>query len=146
MLISILILVVSAALFFFYIQTFCERVIRREFSRAYCQDVIKAIQLEYPRLQDAALSRAPLAHSETLHALQSDFMTLEYLLKNNVRTKWHLLPRERILFLYFRILHFFLPVHHALKHGENEAVLKMVTILQFLANLVGERLTVSSIG
>lgn len=86
MLMSFLILVVSAALFFFYIQTFCERVIRRKFDRAYFQDVINAIQLEYPRLRDAALSESQLAYSDARLALKCDFMTLEYLLKNVNRT------------------------------------------------------------
>lgn len=146
MLISLLILVVSAALFFFYIQALCERVIRREFDRAYCQDVINAIQLEYPRLRDAILKRAPFAYSDARLALQCDFTTLEYLLKNADRTERHWSPREKILFLYFRFLLSCLPVRHALKRGENEAVLKLATILQFLANLVGERLTVGPVG
>lgn len=141
-----LILVVSAALFLFYVQTTCARTMRREFDRAFYQDVINAIHLEYPRLQDAILSRSALAYSDARHALRCDFMTLEYILKNADSSERYLSPREKILLLYFRFLLFCLPIRHALKHGENEAVLKLTTILQFLANLVGEKLTVSLVG
>lgn len=142
---SILILVISSALFFFYLQTLCEKVLRREFSQPYHQDIIRAIQLEYPRLHEAAVSKGPVEYADARLALQCDFLTLGYVLKNANPGQHLLSGREKILLLYFRFLLFCLPIHHALKLGENEAVLKLATILQFFANMVGEKLTVSTL-
>lgn len=146
MLMSILILVFSAALFFFYLQTVCEKVLRREFSQPYYQHIIQAIRLEYPRLREAAEAKASVEYADARLALQCDFMTLEYLLKNADPGHQPLSPREKILFLYFRFLLFSLPIRHTLKLHEKEAVLKLASILQFFANLAGERLTVSTFG
>lgn len=143
--ISFLISATSAALFFFNILTICERVIRREFVRTYCRGVNNAIQVECPHLQDAVLSRAPLIYSGARLALQCDFMTMGYLLKNANRTE-HLSLREKMLFLYFRFLLFCLPIRHTLKLGENEAIWELATILQSFGNLVGEKLTLDPVG
>lgn len=144
MIVSILILVFSIALFLFYLQTLCEKILRREFSDPYFQQVINAIQLEYPRLRNAAASNTSVDYSDARLALECDYMTLSYLLKNADRTRQHLSRRERILFVYFRLQIFSLSVRHALKLREGDAVLRSAAILQYLANLVGERLSVSS--
>ena len=139
-------LVVSSALFFFYIQAFCEKVLRREFSRAYFQDVVQAIQLEYPSLLDATASKASLNYSDAHLALECDFVTLSYLLENGDRTRRPLPRREKVLLLYFRFLLFCLPFRHAFKLREKEAVSKLATILQYFANSAGESLSISPLG
>lgn len=146
MVISFLILVFSSALFFFYLQALSERILRREFSHPYCQNIIGAIQLEYPRLREAVASNTPLEYSEARLALECDFMTLKCLLKNSSQTHRHLSRHEKILLLYFRFLLSSLPICYSLNLQKREAVLKMAAILQFFANLVGERITVSPVG
>lgn len=146
MVISFLILIFSSALFFFYLQALCERVLRREFGHPYFREIISAIQLEYPRLREAVASNTPLEYSDARLALECDFMTLECLLKNSDRTHRHLSSHEKILRLYFRFLLFSLPVRYALNLQKKETVLKMATILQFFANLLGERVTVNPVG
>ena len=144
MLMSILVLVVSTALVLFYIQTFCEKALKREFSHPYFKEIIQAIQMEYPRLRDSSVSKASYNYSDARLALKCDFMTLEYLLKNGDPTGRHLSRREWILTLYFRFLLLCLPIRHAFNLQEREAVSKLATILQFFANSVGEKLTVNS--
>ena len=146
MILSVLVLVVSSALFFFYIQAFCEKALRREFSRAYFQDVVQAIQLEYPSLLDATAPKASQNYSDARLALECDFVTLSYLLENGDRTRRPLPRREKVLLLYFRFLLFCLPIRHAFKLREKEAVSKLATILQYFANSVGESLSISSLG
>ena len=142
---SILVLIASSALSFYYLHVLCVKVLRREFSQPYHQDIIQATQLEYPRLRETAVSNSPLEYADAYLGLQCDFMTLEYLLKN-VRPGQNLLSGpEKILLFYFRFLLLSLPICHVLKLGEIEAILKLATILQFFANLVGEKLTVSSL-
>jgi hypothetical protein len=142
--VSVIVLAISTALFLFYIQTFCEKALKREFSRPYFQDLINAIQLEYPRLRDAFTSDALYNYSSARLALECDFTTLEYLLKNGDPSHRRLSGRERILILYYRFLFFFLPIRHAFNLREREAVSKLTTILHFFANLVGEKLSVDS--
>jgi|SRR5579875_1172082 len=137
--ISVLVLVVSSALFFFYIQAFCEKVLRQEFSHPYFQDILKAIRLEYPRLRDSA--NASSNYSDVCFDLKCDFVTLEFLLKNSDPSRRHLSSRERVLVLYFRFLLFSLPIRHAFKLQERQAVLKLAAILQFFANSLGEKLS-----
>lgn len=146
MVVSFLILLFSTALFFFYIQTFCERVLRREFSHPYFQDIIRAIRLEYPRLRDAYASKPSLDYADTRLALKCDFMALAYLLKSTDHTNRYLLRREKFLLLYFRFLLLSLPIRHAFKLREKDAVLRLAKILQYFANLLGEQLSASSLG
>ncbi|HET7212550.1 MAG TPA: hypothetical protein VFL79_03105 [Terriglobia bacterium] len=144
MFMSILVLVVSSALLFFYIQVSCETVLRREFSRAYFKDIIQAARLEYEQMCDAVNSKSAPDYAQMRLALKCDFFTLKYLLKNGGDSRRRLTRSERFLGLYFRFLLFSLPVRSALKLQERGAVLRMASILQFFANSIGERLTVTS--
>lgn len=134
-----LILVFSTALFFFYIQAFCERVLRREFDRAYFRDIINAIQLEFPRLREALMASAPMDYPQVKVALKCDFATLSYLLKNSDRKRQSLPREDKTLILYFRFLMFCLPFRYAMRLGSREAVIKLTTILQYFANSIGEK-------
>lgn len=145
MVMSILILAVSIALFFFYIQTLCEKMLRREFSHPYFQEVIDAIQLEYPRLRDSCASKGPVSYEDACLALQCDFITLEYLLKQGHPAHQHLSRHMRVLAFYFRFLLFSMPLRHAFNLHEKEAMLKLASILQFYANLLGESFSVNSV-
>ncbi len=145
MVMSVLVLVVSSALFLFYIQTLCEKVLRQEFSRPYFQDIINAIRLEYPRLRDSCTTDGSYNYSDACLTLKCDFMTLEYLMKNSDPSRRHLSRRERLLATYFRFLLFSLPIRHAFKLHEKQAVLRLASVLQFFANSVGEKLSVNSL-
>jgi hypothetical protein len=140
------VLVCSTALFFFYLQATCERVLRREFSHPYFREIVQAIQLEFPRLREGAAANASLQYSETRMSLECDYMALKYLLKNSDRGYRHLSRGERGLMVYFRVLLFAMSIQHVLKLGENNTVVKMASILQFFANVLGERVSVNSLG
>jgi hypothetical protein len=142
---SVLVLAVSTALFCFYIQTICEKALKREFSHPYFQDIAKAIKLESPRLRDSFASKTSYSYPDARLALKCDFMTLEYLLKNGAPSCRRLSRSERILVLYFRFLLFSLSIRHAFRLREREVVSKLATILQFFANSVGEKLSISSL-
>lgn len=141
MIMSILVLVFSVALFFFYVQAFCERAIKREFSQPYFQDIVNAIQLEFPRLQHDLLSKRALDCAEVRTALKCDYATLSYLLANSDRRRRKLSWQERVVVLYFHFLCFCLPFRYAAKFHQREAVLKLTGVLQYLANLTGEKVS-----
>lgn len=145
MVISVVVLAVSAALFFFYAQALCQKILRQEFSHPYFREIVEAVHLEYPRLRDSYASNGPGDFSNTWLALKCDFFTLRYLLKNGDPTRRHLPRREKILMLYFRLMFFSLPIRHALHFREKEGLLELASTLQFFANIVGEKLTVYSI-
>lgn len=145
MLMSIVVLVVSTALFFFYIQAICEKALRHEFSRPYFKLILQSLQLEYPQLQDSISSNAPFSYSSSILALKCDFFTLKYLLKNSDPTRQPLSRSQKLLVFYFRALLLLLPLRHAFRLHEKEAVLKLSTILQFFANSLGERLSDASL-
>jgi hypothetical protein len=145
MTVSLAVFAVSAALFFFYVQTVCQKALRREFSRPYFRDVLDAVRLEFPRLCEDTASNRPLGFKEIRLALRCDFVMLEYLLKHADPARRPLPGQERMLLLYFRWLLFFLPVRHVFRVREKEAVAKLAGILQHLANILGERLSVSEL-
>jgi hypothetical protein len=144
MFMSILVLAVSTALFLFYLQTSCEMVLRREFSRAYFKDIVHAARLEYPQLRNSVDSNGMRNYAQMRQALQCDFFAMKSLLKYGDSSRRHLMRGERLLSHYFRFLLFSLPIRHALNLKEREAVLKLASILQFFANSVGETLSVNS--
>jgi hypothetical protein len=144
MFMSILVLVVSSGLLFFYIQTSCEQVLRREFSRAYFKDIVEAARLEYPQLRNSLDSNGMGNYAQMRQVLQCDFFAMKSLLKYGDSSRRHFMRGERLLSLYFRVLLFSLPVRHALNLKEREAVLRLASILQFFANSAGEMLSVNS--
>jgi hypothetical protein len=145
MVMSVAVLVVSAALFFFYIQALCQKILRQEFSHPYFREIIEAVHLEYPQLRDSYAANGPGDYRNARLALKCDFFTLKYLLKNGDPQRRHLLRREKMLMLYFRLMLFSLPIRHALNFREKEGMLEMASTLQFFANSVGEKLSVYSI-
>lgn len=144
MFMSILVLVVSSALFFFYIQTSCEKVLRQEFSRAYFNDIVQAARLEYPQLRKSLDSNGVANYAQMRQALHCDFFAMKSLLKHGDSSRRHFIRGERLLSLYFRFLLFSLPIRHALNLKESEAVLRLASILQFFANSAGEMLSVNT--
>lgn len=145
MMMSVLVLVMSSALFVFYLQTICEQALRREFSHPYFKAIIQAVRLEYPQLRDSAASNGTVNYAQARLALKCDFFTLEYLLKNSGPSQRRSRRGERLLGLYFRFLFFSLPIRHALQLKERETVVRLATVLQYFANSVGEKLSVGSL-
>lgn len=141
MFMSVLVLVVSVALFCFYIQTVCEKALRREFSHPYFEQILQVLQLEYPQLRESAASKGSFNFPSTILALKCDFFTLKYLLKNSDPARRPLARSQKLLILYFRVLLLLLPLRHAFNLHEQEAVLKLSAILHYFANSVGERLS-----
>jgi hypothetical protein len=139
MICSISILVFSTALFIFYVQTLCEKVLSREFNRAYFHDVINSIEMEFPRLGQALSTGAPVSYSQIQLALKSDYSMLTFLIKNGDSRQPEFSWQERLVMGYFRLLLLLLPVRYALHFREEHAVMKLTTILRYFANLVGER-------
>jgi len=71
--------------------------------------------------------------------LKCDFRALTYLLKNAVNVKQRYSGEERLLMFYFRLVFASLITRRWLRVGEKPAILKLTAILQYFANVVGQR-------
>ncbi|HXX23353.1 MAG TPA: hypothetical protein VEO19_09400 [Terriglobia bacterium] len=140
MILAALILILSMAMFFFYFQATCQRILRRQFDWDYFQSIAKANRLEFPSLRKSVEEfDAPVEYSRLRRMLQCDFLALTYLLKNVQNVKRRYSNEERLLILYFRCQFLSLAVRRLLKLSDNNSILKLTSVLQYFANVVGQR-------
>jgi len=78
--------------------------------------------------------------------LRCDFLALTYLLKNAANVNQSYTYDERLLILYFRWQFLSLAVRRLLKLGENTAILRLTAVLQYFANVVGQRVNAVKFG
>ena len=147
MILAWLILVLSMAMFFFYFQATCQRILRRQFYREYFRSLATATRLEFPSLRKSLEEfGAPVDYSRLRMMLKSDFLALTYLLRNAANVKQRYSTEERLLFLYFRWQLLSLAVRCLLRVGEKKAILRLTSVLQYFANVVGERMSIVAFG
>ena len=140
MFLASLILIISTARFFFYFQATCQKILRRQFDAEYFQVIVKANRLEFPSVQKSLdESDAPLDYQRLRTMLECDFLALAYLLKNAANVQQRYSYDERLLMLYFRVVFAVLTVRHLFKLREGAAVLRLTAVLQYFANVVGQR-------
>jgi hypothetical protein len=141
MILATLILVLSTATFFFYLQVTCGRILRRQFERDYYQSIVNVIRLEFPSVREALEdSGASFDYSRLPKALKCDFLALTHLLRNTTDVKPGYSKEQRLLILYFRVQFLSLAVRRSLRVGERKATLRLTSILQYFANVIGQRL------
>jgi hypothetical protein len=140
MVVAWLILICSMAMIFFYFQVTCQRILRRQFDREYSRAVVNANRLEFPSLRQS-LERFgdPADYPRLRMILMCDFLALTYLLKNSGSAKQRYSMEEWTLILYFRCLFLSLAALRLFRFGEKKAALRLTSILQYFANVVGER-------
>jgi hypothetical protein len=140
MVLPILVLVTSLSLCLFYLQVTCRTILNREFRREYFRSVVNASRLEFLLVRNGIEGAdMPVTYSRIRMALTCDYLTLTYLLRNAVNANQTFSRQERLLMLYFRGLLLSLSVSHLLKLNEKRAILKLTAILQYFANILGER-------
>lgn len=147
MFLAALILVVSTGLFFFYFQVACQRILRRRFEKEYFLSIVSANRLEFPAVRKAIEEfDAPVDYPRVRMTLKCDFLALTYLLKNAANVDQRYSRDERLLMFYFRAVFFFLVARHVLKLREKPAILKLTAILEYFANVVGQRVNAVRFG
>jgi len=147
MIVAVLILILSTALFFFYFQVTCQKVLRRQFDREYFRSIANANRLEFPSLRKSLEEFGPpVDYSRLRMMLKCDFLALTYLLKNAANVNQRYSHEERLLILYFRWQFLSLAVRRLLRVGENKAILRLTSVLQYFANVVGQRVNAVKFG
>jgi hypothetical protein len=140
MILAALTLVLSTAMFFFYFQATCQEILRRQFDREYFRSIVNAMRLEFPSLQESlGESGAPLDYPRLHMMLKCDLLALTHVLKRAANANQHYSNAERVLILYFRWQLLSLAVRCLLKVGEKKAILRLTSVLQYFANVVGQR-------
>jgi hypothetical protein len=147
MILAALILILSTAMFFFYFQVTCQKILRRQFDREYFQSIVNANRLEFPSLRKSLEEfGAPIDYPRLRMMLKCDFLALTYLLKNAANLNQRYSKEERLLILYFRWQFLSLAVRRLLKVGEKKAILRLTSVLQYFANVVGQRVNTVRFG
>lgn len=140
MFVAALILILSTGLFFFYLQAVCQKILRRRFVRQYSQMIVEANGLEFPSvrkdLEEFGLS---VEYPRLMLTLKCDFLTLTYLAKNAANFDQSYTYEEHLLIFYFKLVSVSLVARHWLRLREKPAALKLSAILEYFANVVGER-------
>jgi len=140
MITATIILVISAGLALFYLQVTCEAVLAHEFKQSYFESVVRANQLEFASLKRSVSENGvPADRLSLFSALQGDFLVLSYLLKQSGKQKRHCTSLQRVLMAYFRLLMLSLRLRRAFNLQEQSAVLKLTSLLQYFANVVGQQ-------
>jgi hypothetical protein len=140
MVMAALILILSTGLFFFYLQAVCQKILRRQFAQAFWQIIVSANGLEFPSVREGIEGLAsPLEYPRLMTSLKCDFLALSYLAKHAINVNLRCTFEERLLILYFKWVLFSLVMRHWLRLREKPAALKLTAILEYFANVVGER-------
>jgi len=147
MFMTALILILSTALFFFYLQALCQKILRRQFAQAFSQSIVNANRLEFPSVRKAIEDLgSPMEYPRLTLTLKCDFLALTYLLKNAANVNQRYSREERLLMVYFKVVFASLVARHWLKLRETSATLKLTTILEYFSNVVGERVNTVRFG
>jgi hypothetical protein len=140
MVMALLVLIFSTALFFFYLQVSVQRILGRAFDREYFQAMVTANRLEFPDLRKAfEEANVPVEYPRLRMMIKCDFQALTYLLKNAANVSQHYSREERLLIFYFHLVRGSLIARHWLQLREKPAVLELAAILQYFSNIVGKR-------
>jgi hypothetical protein len=141
------VLILSAALFFFYLHVICQKILRRQFDREYFESIVNANRLEFPSLRKSLEELgAPVDYPRLRMMLKCDFLALTYLLKNAANVNQRYSNEEQLLILYCRWQFLSLAVRRLLKVGEKKAILRVTSVLQYFANVVGQRVNTVRFG
>lgn len=147
MFIASMILILSTALFLFYFQATCQRILRRQFEQDYFQSIVNANRLEFPSVQKALAEYTGQADYARLRmTLKCDFLALTYLLKNAGNASRRYTGEEKLLLLYFRAVYLVMIARHAIHLEERNAIVKLTAVLQYFANVVGQRVNLVRFG
>jgi len=148
MFMAVFILVFSTALLLFYLQATCQKILRRRFDQEFFHSIVNANRLEFPFVRRALedYDDVPVDYARFRMQLKCDFLALTYLLKNAANARQRLSRQEHLLVMYFRSLFAVLGAFHLLGWGERATILKMTSILEYFANVLGERVNTIRFG
>jgi hypothetical protein len=140
MLMPAMILIVFTCLLCFWFPADCRRILARPFAREYFQPIVTVHRFEFLLVRNTSRDFAqPTEFSRITAALRCDFLGLTYLLKHTANFDQSYTSEELRLMLYFRVLLALLTARHWLRWREESVLVRLTSILLYLANVIGER-------
>jgi hypothetical protein len=147
MTLSIIIFIVSVAVLMFYLQVHCEKILLRRLNQQFFHSVVEAYPLAFPfvgkALEDFGV---PVDYKRLRMELKCEFLALTYLLKDTGNAKGFSAKEQlkgelfvRELSWYFYAVFLVLWIKQRIGLSERAAVLKLTSILEYFANVLGER-------
>ena len=147
MFIAALILIFSTGMLLFYVHAICQRMLRHEFDKDYYLAIVNANRLDFLSVRRVAeASEAPVDYARVRLTLKCDYLALTYLLKNAVNVNRRYTRQEWLLVVYFHAILLLLGLCHKLRLGERSALLNLTAILQYFANVIGQRVSALRFG
>ena len=147
MLVSILIIGVSFALFLYWFRYTCLLILSAKTSRDYAAHIASANQLTFRETRDSLMDDSALAPLDHIRqSLDRDYRLLTYLLRHGAS---EVAPgrslENRILMIDFRLMSvWFNLTHRVSTERARFALLEMTSIVGHLANTMGERIAVTT--
>ena len=147
MFVPAMISIVPTGLLFFYLPVVCQRLLRRWSTQNFYQTIGNVNGLEFPSVRTAIEDfGTPGEYPRLTSALKCDFLALTYLLKAAANVNQRYTYEDSLLILYFKALYVSLVTRHLLRLSETSPALKLTTILQSFAHIVGERVNALRFG
>ena len=139
---AIVILILSSALWMFYVQAISEAILRRRLKQQFYHVVVESNRLQFPFVRKAVEDfGVPLDYERFRIQLKGDLVALNRLLALNAKG---VSATERLcvweLTIYFRAVFLILVIAHTLRLSERAAFLRLTKILEYFANVLGEPL------
>jgi hypothetical protein len=147
MIVSIVIIAISLTLFVYWFRYTCLLILSARTTKDYAPHVASANQLRFLEIREKLLSSPTPEDLDTLNAsLQRDYQLLTYLMKyaaGRQRSAHGL--ENRILMIDYHIMIFWYAIVRRVSSTQaRQALLEMSSIVQYLANAMGERLSFSA--
>ena len=140
MFVPVLILILPSGLLFLYLPAVCHRLLQRRSTQRFYEKMVDVNGLEFPSVRTAIEEcGSPGEYPHVTAALKCDFLALTYLLKVAANVNQRHTYEDLLLILYFKVLYVSLVTRHLLRLSETSPALKLTAILQYFANVVGER-------
>lgn len=142
---SIFIIAVSLILFVYWFRYTCLLILSAQNSRNYAPQVATANQLSFIDVRSELMQETPASPLEKLHrSLDRDYRVLTYLLEHAACDSAGRSIEERILMLDYQIMRAWYWMTRGLSTGmARRALLEQTSVVNHLANAMGERLAVS---
>jgi hypothetical protein len=138
MILARLIMTLSIAMAFFYFQTTCQRILCRQFAGESFRSIASVIRLQFPSLRRSLEEFGSSADYRRLRRLlECHFLALTYLPKNVANVNRPYSYEERLVTLHFPRQLLALIVRRQLEAGGKKAILRLTSVLEHFANVVG---------
>ncbi len=138
------ILIISAALFMFYLQTVCEKVLKHEFAHSYAGFLVHTASLEFLAVRNKlAATEGDFDFARMTTALECDYQVEISLLQQFKSDGLDHKIENWLLRCYFRALSFSMGPCRALGFSGKSTLLKLTDILQYFSNTIGQQMSLA---